>query len=658
MKYWIFVFTIFLFHIVIIEQTLLGWFMFGLIFLFVYVKQVTMRKWLVIYTLSFLMLSLTLHFIFSTNQSYFLVIDQREKWAIIHNGFQSFYMEVNPSIKTYWGDILLIQGTFTPLRMTTYEGLFSFPSYLNQRGVENMITIDRIDIWFRFPFSVDTYIAQRLLSLHPEIRDFVSQLLWKRNIGDGALYDELIDIIQYSGLGFYLTNQWMDVMLKLKLTENQSRWIRLIFFLPYLLMNLRQFGMLRVYGIELLKLHPSRLKASHLKVIVISIQSWINPYMWIQSGTHVYLFYQIWMTFFIGLFPRLSSWQRWLSFVLASIIYGWFQEGLILQISSLWFLPLSWVHSILFPFWVLYLYGGGLIPGLNLVTIEWINILNFLSMFNGAVYGGEISRWMKIIITILCVLIGLSNWLKLSFYQSKLIGFLLGVILLQLSGFENMLRSSVYFINVGQGDATLIQSMGQTMLIDTGGVKSFDMARDVLIPFFRKQNIRYLNYLVITHPDFDHDGAMPSLLASYRVQKVIKDSFDTIKLGRFTIQNYQHFHSILQEDNERSLVLGIQDIDCQWLVMGDATDKTELLIQETYPNLKADILRIGHHGSNSSTSVEFLRQIRPKEVVISVGGGNRYGHPHPDVLQRIESFNIPIRRTDIEGTIRYQTCKM
>jgi competence protein ComEC len=92
--------------------------------------------------------------------------------------------------------------------------------------------------------------------------------------------------------------------------------------------------------------------------------------------------------------------------------------------------------------------------------------------------------------------------------------------------------------------------------------------------------------------------------------------------------------------------------------MGDATEKTEALIQMFYPHLTANILRIGHHGSNSSTSIEFLNQINPKEVVISVGGGNRYGHPHPDVLERIDTLNIPIRRTDIEGTIRYQTCKI
>lgn len=658
MKYWIFVLEIFCFHFAIIEQNVLWWICFVLIFIFLTFKQPVMIKWLVTYISTYLLLSWGIKILFQSNQSYYLVIDHRDNWAIIHNGLQAFYMEVNPSLETHWGDILLIQGHIGPIRMTTYEGLFSFPLYLEQRGVEKMINIDHIQIWLRVPFRIDAYIETQLLRLEPKIGSFVAQLLWKRSLEDYQFQGNLINMIQYSGLGFYLTNQWMDVILKLKLSEKQSRLIRLLFFFPYLMMNLRQFGMLRVYGIEILKLHSPKQNPHLSKVMVLSIQSWVNPYMWVQQGTFLYLFYQCWMNFFMGLFPRLQSWKRWIGFLLIGMAYGWFQDGIILNPTSLVFLPLSWAHSILFPFWVIYLYSGLLIPGLIQLTNQWINILALLSQVNGLLYGGDVPLWMQLMITITSIFIGLSIYLHLKVYQSTFIMLLMVLILLQMSGWENHISSSVYFVNVGQGDATLIQSFGKTMLIDTGGVKSFDMAQDVLIPFFKKLKLRSLDYLVITHPDFDHDGAMPSLLDSYHVKKVVKDPFDSIQLGELTIQNYQHFHPVLEEDNERSLVLGIQSLDCQWLIMGDATEKTEALIQMFYPHLTANILRIGHHGSNSSTSIEFLNQINPKEVVISVGGGNRYGHPHPDVLERIDTLKIPIRRTDIEGTIRYQTCKI
>ncbi len=658
MKYWLFVFVILCFHLALLLHNVFWLLSFVFSSIFLAIKYQVYSHWLIVYIITFLLLFFGMRLFFQSNQSYYLVIDHRHDWALIHNGVNAFYMQVNPSLDTHWGDLLRIEGSFIPIRMTTYEGLFNFPLYLEQRGVYEAIEIDDIQIWMRFPFRFDELITQRLNLLEPKVGSFVSQLFWKRTLENNRIDENLYEMIQYSGFGFYLSNRWLDAILKLKFSEKHSRALRLIFLFPYLLMNLRQYGMVRVYFIELLTfMHPKQ-KSPFFKVIVISIQSWFNPYIWLQSGTHLYLLYQLWMTFFMGLFPNLKTWKRWMGFVWIGLIYGWFREGIIFNLSSIWFLPLTWGHSLLFPFWVTYLYSGLSIPGLNYLTNLWINLINLFIGLNTDFYGGEISSWMQMMMIMILIFIGISIWLHLKVYQPKLTIVLMILMLGQISGLENLISTSVYFINVGQGDSTLIQSFGKTMLIDTGGVKSFDMAQKVLIPFFKKLNIRSLDYLIITHPDFDHDGGMPSLLASFRVKNIVKDPFESIQLGHLTIQNYQQFHSLLIEDNERSLVIGIHSLGCQWLIMGDATDKTESLIQRFYPTLKATILRIGHHGSNSSTSIEFLKQIQPKEVVISVGGGNRYGHPHPDVLERIDSLNIPIRRTDIEGTIRYQTCKI
>jgi competence protein ComEC len=105
-------------------------------------------------------------------------------------------------------------------------------------------------------------------------------------------------------------------------------------------------------------------------------------------------------------------------------------------------------------------------------------------------------------------------------------------------------------------------------------------------------------------------------------------------------------------------MIGIANPTCQWLIMGDATTKTEDYLMAFFPDLQARFLRIGHHGSLTSTSTALLDQLQPREAIISNGGANRYGHPHPQVLARLEERNIRIRRTDQEGTIRYQTCKI
>ncbi len=615
-------------------------------------------KWLMIYMISYLLFLIGRYVIFSENQNYYLIIEHRQNWAIIHNGVAAYYLEVDSSIDTHWGDILWIDGLQKPIHITTYEGLFSFPNYLQQRGVTEAIQINQSDIWFRFPFRVDEAIEKRLLQLDSRLGSFVAQLLWKRQLHNDKFRESLNDLIQYSGLGFYLTNRWMNSILKLKFSDQQSRFIRLLFFFPYLLMNLRQMGMIRIYGIELIKYFYPKLHLPLMKVIVISVQSWMNPLMWNQESTYVYLMYQIFMMFFLGLWSQLSSWKRWLAFLVMSVTYRWFKEGVIFSLSSIWFWPLSLIHSVLFPFWVIYLYFGLSLPGLIFISNQWIGLLHNLMPWQVDFYSGEVHGWMQMLLGLLGILIGLMTWLKLTYHRNKLIISVLILISFQVSGVDKFWTSEVSFINVGQGDATLIRSFGKSMLIDTGGVRHFDMATEVLIPYFKRRSIHALDYLVITHPDFDHDGAMDSLLSNFPVRHVIKETFHTMSIGQFTIQNYQHFHQQLLEDNERSLVLGIETKHCRFLVMGDATVETENLIQTFYPDLTATILRIGHHGSNTSTSLSFLKQIQPKEVVISLGGGNRYGHPHQAVLQRLDTLNIPIRRTDIEGTIHYQTCKM
>jgi competence protein ComEC len=179
-----------------------------------------------------------------------------------------------------------------------------------------------------------------------------------------------------------------------------------------------------------------------------------------------------------------------------------------------------------------------------------------------------------------------------------------------------------------------------------------------LIPYFKKLRITKLDTVIITHDDFDHNGGLVSLMKSFHVNRVIDQPFDRFQVGQWTITNYQYFLDVLVEDNERSLIIGIANQTCQWLVMGDATIRTEEYLMQFFPNLRARFLRIGHHGSLTSTSTSLLDQIQPSEAIISNGGANLYGHPHPQVLERLQERNIRIRRTDQEGTIRYQTCKI
>jgi competence protein ComEC len=218
----------------------------------------------------------------------------------------------------------------------------------------------------------------------------------------------------------------------------------------------------------------------------------------------------------------------------------------------------------------------------------------------------------------------------------------------------NAFSNQVSFINVGQGDAILLREGYHALLIDTGGNLAFDMAKEVDIPFLRKNHIFHLDYLIATHGDYDHIGAAPSLQKHFRVDHYLDSpSAFPLSFGSISLTNYNIYGG--EAENEESLVLSTSFMGKKWLFMGDAPVVIELAIMKDHPELDCDVLKVGHHGSNTSSCLPFLEQVRPKEAIISVGKKNRYGHPNKEIIDRYKSLGITLRRTDEEGTITYSS---
>ena len=210
----------------------------------------------------------------------------------------------------------------------------------------------------------------------------------------------------------------------------------------------------------------------------------------------------------------------------------------------------------------------------------------------------------------------------------------------------------VSFINVGQGDSILIRDGANAVLLDTGGSLSFDMAEETLIPYLRKKRIYKLNALIASHGDFDHIGAKDSLMKNFEVLSFYSDpSSFPLDVGSLHFENLNVYP--WGEENQSSLVLSLSFLGKTFLFTGDATKEVERRILQDHSDLSCDVLKVGHHGSDTSTCEEWLDALKPKEAVISVGYGNKYGHPSPDVVGRLEERGIRIRRTDREGTVSY-----
>lgn len=229
----------------------------------------------------------------------------------------------------------------------------------------------------------------------------------------------------------------------------------------------------------------------------------------------------------------------------------------------------------------------------------------------------------------------------------------------------------IYFIDVGQADSILIQNKDENMLIDAGNNNDGDK----LVSYFKSLGIKEFKYVVGTHPHEDHIGGLDNIIKSFSIDKVyLPDVITTTKTFEdvlialedknmnFNVPKINENMSLgesslnvlytgTDEDdlNNSSIVLKLVFGNNSFLLTGDATSEIEELIIEK--NIKADVLKIGHHGSRYSTSDSFLDKVNPQYAIISAGKNNSYKHPHTEILNKLEKRNIEIYRTDNLGTI-------
>ena len=241
-------------------------------------------------------------------------------------------------------------------------------------------------------------------------------------------------------------------------------------------------------------------------------------------------------------------------------------------------------------------------------------------------------------------------------------------------------KLSVMAIDVGQGDATLIKfPNGKTALIDAGLTNYyFDNGEKVIFPLLTRLGIDKIDFGLITHIDTDHYGGFVYLIKQGIVEKIYKPALDSsfikdVKLENFLKAEKVPFEYYKRKElniggarlyflndsagrqfnmNDRSGIIKIQYGITSFIFTGDAGHEREkILIRQFGTFLKADMLKLGHHGSKNSSSFEFLQTVRPAYGLISAGVQNRYGHPSGMVLQRLKYLNAAILRTDLSGAV-------
>ncbi|ADL07657.1 DNA internalization-related competence protein ComEC/Rec2 [Thermosediminibacter oceani] len=244
----------------------------------------------------------------------------------------------------------------------------------------------------------------------------------------------------------------------------------------------------------------------------------------------------------------------------------------------------------------------------------------------------------------------------------------------------------VTFLDVGQGDCIFIKTKdGGTVLIDGGGMPayykgSFDIGEDVVLPYLYEQGVRKLDVVVFTHFDSDHAGGLLSIIEEMDVNAVVIGHPDYSEIYRkmvevaakkkipvLTVSRGDIFrvgeavfhvlnpkkHELFEDDNDNSVVLKMIYRGFRFLFTGDLGFEGEKDVMAEC-DVEADVLKIAHHGSNTSTSPEFLNKVNPDFAVISVGKNNSFGHPSPRVIELLEKSKIKVFRTDIHGAISFK----
>lgn len=592
-----------------------------------------------------------------------VVIESKENYFLFQSKFEKYYVYEKDNNREI-GDFLSIKGSKKELSFSMIESSFDFKSYLNKKGVYYELDNYKIKINFKTPIRIKKIKNNFLSNFSDETKDFLSTLLFSSGYdGDEIKTMKFLQInrlISISGIYLYAIMNFIEYLLHFFLKEKHSKIISLtiVFILQILTfpkLSILRFLIMRIISFINKFYLDCKFKFPFITGLSMIILMLIDYHFVYQDAFIIGFALPLLLYYSRPVIKRLRWWKIpiattiliYIFFIPISLKYNYSINLLSLPMQII-------ITPLLIPFFIISFLSFFKIPLYFVVDSYFLlikNVLSFSKNFSLIIYGPNFSSIGIFIFyfSLIAVLYYLSCGFKPLYKTFSYIA--LFVLSLNFIPIKSYIISSVSFINVGQGDACLIQKGPTSILIDTGGSIYKDIANECLIPYFKKNKIYDIDLVITTHNDFDHNGALPELINNFNVDEVVtsKNSFP-LTINGIHINNLND--ETYEDDNDNSLVLNFTMWDKKFLIMGDASIKVEKEIMNKYKDVDCDFLKIGHHGSNTSTSENFIKKVTPEEAIISVGQ-NYYGHPHESVLEILRRNNVKIRRTDLEGTITY-----
>lgn len=594
----------------------------------------------------------------------FLVIKTSKNYVIGFNFSGKYYIPIKEHDYCLF-DIIKVSGKVSSLSFSHFEEGFNFKNYLNDLNVNYKINCYSNSLVFK-NFIRENYFYYALKYIKDsEAYIYLSHILFSESLDRSFdLYYELMEhdltnFVSLSSMSLYFVFNFNKYLFKrAKFKEKYCDIFNLILTFGLLIFTNMKFSICRILVVNLLYLLKvdKKLKLSSFEVNLFFGGACLvlDPYLVLQKG-----FYISYLIIFINNFskPFLSRFKKGKKNIIRMLLVCFallpitLYETHTLSVNKLLFqIPLIYLSNILvlLSFFLFVCPFFGFV--LNYVVLFYLEIIKVISRYNLLICVGDFNIYLVCLyyfILVLFILFKSVNFKCLSISSV----FAMSLLLVSCCIPTVVDKFEVHFIDVSQGDATLVRYKKKNILIDTGGLVGNDLAKECLIPYFNKNKIYFLDYVFITHDDFDHCGALNSLLENFKVNKVIynTDNFLNVDIGGLLVENLNPNPEFVEE-NDKSLVLKFKLKDKTFLLMGDSSKKVENMLLDNGVDVKADYLKVGHHGSSSSSSYKFLKEVSPSLGIISCGENNKYHHPNSDVIKNLNLLKIKYVRTDEQFT--------
>ena len=607
-----------------------------------------------------------------------IIKEKNKKEKILVN----YYEKID---KINLGDKVKVKGTLKLPSKNTVPNLFNYRAYLKNNNIYYILTACEITkvknnskILTHYKNKLQKYINHK--KAHTYLNVFI---LSNKN----DLDKEVLSSYQVNGLshlfsisGMHLT-LLLGTILKLLDKVSYNRYYKYVILIIILIiyMYLTDFtpsilrsGIMFIL-LSLNKLLNFKIETKNIMMLTFIIIVLINPFYIYNLGFQLSYLISFYLIIFAHIINKHKNYFKKLfitsliSFLVSFpiIISNYYQANLLSILINLLFvpiisyivLPLSFITLILPTDSILIL----IMDILEGISLSLTNINHLLL---------ELPKPSIYLIMIYYALITL-----LLINKKYLIPLLIIIIIHKISINFNP-NMEIIFLDVSQGDSILLHypHNKHNILIDTGGNHNYEISKNIIIPYLKSKGISKIDYLILTHGDYDHMGEAINLVENFKVEKVIFNcgEFNELEQDLIKVLNTKKipYYSCIKElnindsklyflnskdygnENDNSNVIYTELNGYKFMFMGDASGTTEKEILNKYNLPDIDVLKAGHHGSKTSSSKEFIDTINPKYSIISVGKNNRYGHPNKEALDNLEDSKI--YRTDVEGSIMFK----